>query len=79
MLAHPNYIFLGSERMELSLAQDDNFLFGFLIFSLSLYSAHMVKKMYQDKVKRSLTLHFMCKTKFFFRVFKNIRIDRISL
>lgn len=51
--------------MELSLAQGDNFLFGFLIFFLSLYSAHMVKKMHQNKVKRSLTLHFMCETKFF--------------
>lgn len=64
MLAHPYYIFLGWERMELSLAQDDNFLFGFLIF-FSLYSAHMVKKMHQNKVKRSLTLHFMCETNFF--------------
>ena len=64
--------------MELSLAQDDNFLFGFLIFFLSLYSAHMVKKMYQDKVKRSLTLHFMCETNFF-RVFKNVRIEQIIL
>lgn len=27
--------------------------------------AHMVKKMYQDKVKRSSTLHFMCETNFF--------------
>ena len=51
--------------MELSLAQDDNFLFGLLIFFLSLYSAHMVKKMYWNKVKGSLTLHFMCETKFF--------------
>ena len=56
--------------MELSSAQDDNFLFGFLNFFLSLYSAHMVKKMYQDKVKRSLTLHFMCETKFFLGYFK---------
>jgi len=51
--------------MELSLAQGDDFLFCVLVFFLSLYSALMVKKMYQNKVKRSLTLHFMCEKKFF--------------
>ena len=65
MLAYLYYIFLGLRENGTVPAQDDNFLFSFLIFFLSLYSAHMVKKMYQDKLKRSSTLHFMCETNFF--------------